>query len=494
MQRIWKPVALLLIIIVLIFLGKQIQAQEDQNAQQEAVRKLQDRMDQLRIEMTEIQAELDALHGEKLPHTGSIETTPPKPPPPLPKVTPEQEKMAAGAATRRHQTFAEDEEDAPRIYNAPLEIDEPGFFHLPGTQTMLKLDGLIRTDFLYDPTVAGLPDSFITSSIPIPHVPGPSGFATSIRGSRFMTDFRIPVGATGQARTFLQFDFFGPNGTTAPRLRHFYAQVDNILVGQTFTNFMDPDAFPDTLDTQGPNAGISVRIPQFRYSIGLGKGASFYLALEMPSSNIAFSVDGSPVETETPAPDGTVRFLQEWERGHLQLAANFRKLAVQLPDGLGGESTFGWGVNATSEISLHGLDTAVLQVAYGNGMARYVADTAGLNLDAAPRSATDLSLRALPILATYGSYQHYWKPWIRSNATFSFVQVSNTGFQPLSTYHKATYSSANLIWNPLGSFNFGAEFLYGWVDNVSGAHADAPRIQFTGRYSFVKLRKEEQAP
>ena len=163
---------------------RQTSAQET-DAQQDAVRKLQDRMDQLRIQMTEIQSELDALHGEKLPHTGAIETTPPPPPPPQPKLTLEQEEQAAGEATRRHRTFGEDEEDAPRLYNAPLEIDEPGFFHLPGTQTMLKLDGSIRTDFLYDPTVSDLPDSFITSSIPIPHVSGPSGFNTGIRGSRF---------------------------------------------------------------------------------------------------------------------------------------------------------------------------------------------------------------------------------------------------------------------------------------------------------------------
>ncbi len=491
MQKMWMAIALFLILLLLG--GKKTSAQET-DAQQDAVRKLQDRMDQLRIQMTEIQSELDALHGEKLPHTGAIETTPPPPPPPQPKLTLEQEEQAAGEATRRHRTFGEDEEDAPRLYNAPLEIDEPGFFHLPGTQTMLKLDGSIRTDFLYDPTVSDLPDSFITSSIPIPHVSGPSGFNTSIRGSRFMTDFRIPVGDSKQARTFLQLDFFGANGATAPRLRHFYAQIDNILVGQTFSNFMDPDAFPDTLDTQGPNAGISVRVPQARYSFGLGKGSSMYVSLETPSSNIAFSVDESPATPATPTPDGTVRFRKEWERGHVQLAADFRNLKVKLPDGEGSESAFGWGLNATSEMSVHGLDTAVVQVAYGYGMSRYVGDTAGLNLDAAPRSETNLSLRALPIFATYGSYQHYWKPSLRSNGTFSFVQVQNTDFQPLTTYHKATYSSANLIWNPVGSFDLGAEFLYGWVDEKSGAHADAPRIQFTGRYRFVKLHKEEQVP
>ena len=144
---------------------------------------------------------------------------------------------------------------------------------------------------------------------------------------------------------------------------------------------------------------------------------------------------------------------------------------------------------------MFGRDNIVLGAAYGHGMARYVGDTAPLGLDAAPISATNLSLKALPLFATYGSYQHYWKPWIRSNATVGFVQVQNTDFQPLTTYHKSTYSSVNLIWNPVGSLDFGAEFLYGWVEEKSGASANDPRFQITGRYTFVKLHpKEEQAP
>ena len=47
-------------------------------------------------------------------------------------------------------------------------------------------------------------------------------------------------------------DFFGTNSTT-PKLRHAYGQAKNFLVGQTFSNFMDPDAGADTLDDQGPN-------------------------------------------------------------------------------------------------------------------------------------------------------------------------------------------------------------------------------------------------
>jgi hypothetical protein len=149
-------------------------------------------------------------------------------------------------------------------------------------------------------------------------------------------------------------------------------------------------------------------------------------------------------------------------------------------------------VNATGEVEVHGKDSIVAQVAYGHGIARYVGDTAGLGLDAAPVSPTNLSLRALPLFGTYASYQHYWLPALRSSATGSFVRVQNTAFQPANTYHQSTYSSANLIWNPVGSLDLGAEFLYGWVQEKSGATANDPRFQITGRYTFVKLHPKEE--
>jgi outer membrane DcaP-like protein len=485
MQRTWKIMPL--VFFALVCGAKQTPAQETGNAQQEAIRKLETRMDELKAQMAEIQSELDAIHGTKLPSTGSIESKTQ----PLPlHLTPDQQLAAAGNATADHQTFAQDEEDAPRLYNAPLERDYPGFFHLPNTQTILRIDGSARTDFIYDPRNSELTDSFVTSAIAIPPVSGLSNFAASIRGSRFSSDFRIPVSDERIARTFIQLDFFGANGATAPRLRHFYAQLDNILVGQTFTNFMDPDAFADSLDTQGANAAVSVRIPQGRYSFALGKGASAAVSIEVPSSNITFSINGAPAVPFTPAPDGTVHFRQEWQRGHIQLAGTFRDLGAQLPNGLH-ESVFGWGVNGTTELQVYGRDSFVAQVAYGHGISRYVGDTAPLGLDAAPKTPTNLSLEALPLLGTYGSYQHYWIPSVRSSATFSFVRVQNTAFQPGNTYHEGAYASGNLIWRTVGTLDLGAEFIYGWVENKAGIRANAPRLQFTGRYTFVKLHPQD---
>ena len=62
-----------------------------------------------------------------------------------------------------------------------------------------------------------------------------------------------------------------------------------------------------------------------------------------------------------------------------------------------------------------------------------------------------------------------------------------------SATREKTPISAN-IWNPVGSFDLGAEFLYGRVEERSGASANDPRFQITGRYTFVKLHPEETTP
>jgi hypothetical protein len=85
------------------------------------------------------------------------------------------------------------------------------------------------------------------------------------------------------------------------------------------------------------------------------------------------------------------------------------------------------------------------------------------------------------------AYQHYWMKRLRSSAIYSYAAVNNTDLAAPTTYNHATYTGANLIWNPAGSLNLGAEFLYGWTMEQNGQKANAPRIQFSAKYSFVKV-------
>jgi len=388
-----------------------------------------------------------------------------------------------GQATASYQTDSEDQIAAPRVDNAALDPRYPGYFRLPGTQTLLRIGGYFKTDFIYDLKPAGDGERFIPSTFPIPAPVGVNNTTVSIRPTRMNLDFLIPV-SSKSVRFFVEFDMFGSNATT-PRLRHAYAQVANFLVGQSFSNFMDPDSGPDTLESVGPNSQVMMRDPQLRYTYPLAEKTSLSFSIERASSDLSFKTPEFTSLPSSPTPDGVVKLRQEFSKGHIQVATLMRSPSAYLPDGRN-ESVFGWGVSVAGAVKVVSSDTFVYQGAYGAGYERYVNDTSGLGVDAAPDSAANRHLKAVPLTATFGGYQHYWLNNLRSSAVYGLAQVENTNLQPGSAFHQSNYSAANLIWNPFGSLNVGTEFLYGWIVKKDKSGANVPRFMFSAKYNFIK--------
>ena len=460
----------------------------NQNAQE-----LRKQLDELREQMNKLQARIGELESTKAAEAappaaassakqeGTIQSTQP-----LPQAAPSKQ---LGEATETYRTFSEDNVAAARFDNIPLDPKYKGFFRLPGTQTILKIGGYFKTDFIYDLKPAGNTDSFIPSSIPIPAVVAVNNATISVRPTRLSLDFRVPSTSLGDVRFYVEADLFGTNATT-PRLRHAYAQVRNILIGQTFSNFMDPDGFVDTLDFQGPNGMVNLRNPQFRYGIALAPSTTFYVSVEKPSSDVIFKTAQFSDQPNAPSPDGAIRLRQEFQRGHFQVSAIFRSIGAFVPTTPTPktDSVFGWGVHVSTGVETFGKDNVIFAVAAGHGISRYIQDTSGLGIDAEPKSST--SLAATPAVGIQAAYQHYWLKNLRSSAIYSYAAVNNTAFFSSAapgTYNHATYTGSNLIWNPFGSLNVGAEFLYGWAMDQNGLKANAPRIQFSAKYSFVKV-------
>ena len=453
------------------------------------VKELQKQLEEMRLQMIRLQTRLTDLEASN-PVAGTNASIAPTATP-GPAITPQgQTSPHVGEATANYETFSEDSVATARFNNVPLDPKYHGYFALPGTQTLLKIGGFFKTDFMYDPKQAGNPDEFIPSSIPIPQIQGVHNSNVAIRPTRLSLDFRIPSTQLGDVRFYVESDLFGSNSTT-PRLRHAYAQVRNLLIGQTWTNFMDPDASPDTLDFEGPNGWAKVRSPQVRYTLAVAKSTVLAVSVEKPTSDVEFKTPQFSSQPNSPSPDGTVRVRQEFQRGHWQVASLFRSIAAFLPDGRTG-SVFGWGVNASSAVRVFGKDTAVVEATYGHGVSRYIQDEAGLGIDAAVISTANPHLKATPAVGAEAGYQHYWNKSLRSNLVYGYAQVQNTEFQPKSTYHKSEYAAANLIWNPFGSLNVGAEFLYGRQVLKSGETGNAPRIQLSAKYSFVKIDRDKK--
>lgn len=398
-------------------------------------------------------------------------------------------QQGAGKATLEYQTNSQDQVAAARYDNQPLDPKYPGYFHLPGTKTFMKIGGYAKSDFTFDPRPAGDQERFIPATIPIPTPPASVNNSTvSVRPSRINVDFLVPTELARTIRFFLEVDFFGQTSTT-PRLRHAYAQGKNLLIGQTFSNFMDPDSGPDTLDFQGPNAQINIRNPQMRYTFRFGKKTTASISVEKASSDVAFSTPEFTAQPNSPSPDGTVQFRHEMDSGHVQLAALFRDISAFLPDGRS-DSVFGWGFNLTGLFKV-GKDNFVYQGEYGNGIERYVQDTSGLGTDAAVISTQKPQLEAVPVVGGYGGYQHYWFSKLRSSLVYGYVQTENTPAQSKSAFHRSEYGAVNLIWSPISQLSLGTEFLYGWRVNKDTSTGNAPRIQLSMKYNFMQMKSSK---
>ena len=386
------------------------------------------------------------------------------------------------------ETFARDRETVARVNNVPVDPAMQGFFPIPGTPARVKIDGYAKLDAIIDTKPAGNTGRFIPSTIPIGLSDAQQTPSTDlhIRQTRLNLDFRSPTELGKDFRTFAEIDFFGPDAPFDPRLRHFYGQLANFLVGQTWTTFTDVDAFPDTLDDQGSSVAIKLRQAQVRYTQPLAKGQNIAFAIERPLTETRqISPTGAAYN---PAPDVVVRYRFDRSRGHVQATSLFRTLGYRMEDqrqtalGIGGNIAGAWKVGA---------DTVMGYTAFGKGIARYVENLVGTNSDVDLNDA-GTELEALPAFGAYGAYTHKWSRVFRSTGVFGYTKITPTAAQPATSFLNSYYGLGNVLWNPVGSLDLGVEFIYGTHDVKDGEGAHAGRIQFAAKYDFFRKRPTGQ--
>lgn len=392
-----------------------------------------------------------------------------------------------------YDTFTDQQPAAPRPDNKPIDPALKGFLPLPGTQTMIRFGGSARLDAIYDVEDNGNPNQFIPSTIPVagqPDADTGGRSALHAKGTRISFEARRPAGDTGSLRIYNENDFF--NDSTSPnmsfRVRHFYGQAWNLLVGQTFTTFMNIDAWPDVVDYAGPNALVNKRQAQVRYSPSIyeGNGKMHLLfSVEQPNSDLNLTATGVPAGAESVSrtPDGVVGWRWEGDVGHVQMAGLFRSVGYDAPNS-GNQNVFGWGASGSGAFNLFTKDKLMWQVTYGHGISRYINDLGSAALDAAPDASGDLE--AIPVFAAVLGYTHQWSPQFRSTASGGYINVDPTASLGALAIEKTTYASVNLVWHPTTSFRMGLEYLYGSKDTLGGADGDGHRLNFVFRYDLVR--------
>jgi hypothetical protein len=388
----------------------------------------------------------------------------------------------ASEVTQR-DAINDQQEAAPRPNDLTLDPKYRGFVPIPNTPVLIKFNAKPHLDFTEDPQNTGNSDRFVTAQIPVDgdfFKGGGNQFNVNAKGSQLSIDVRAPE-LPGSPRFYFQNDFFGGSGGEFPfRVRQLYGEYYNFVFGQTFSVFEDPDAWPDTVDYEGPNSAIFARRPLVRYQLPLNDKWQVNFGVEQPGSEVDTSID-SGARSVDHVPDGGLNIRWEDKKvGHVQFATILRDIAVKGPI-VGNQSAFGWGVNLSGAFNVFQTDSAQAQITYGEGLFRYFNDDF-VNNDAAFDSSGHLT--PIPAFGALIGYTHKWSDTFRSTGSYGYVHLDNEMSQGPHAYHVTHYGNLNLVWQMRKRLSIGLEGLYGEKEEQGGAKGDAFRIQLGVVYSL----------
>jgi hypothetical protein len=368
-------------------------------------------------------------------------------------------------------------------------------FEIYGAAQLDYIQDFNRVDQNWDATLR-------PSRIPTTHgADGSNGQAIlSVRQSRFGVQGGDEVGGMMLKGKF-EFDLFGTGvdeGQTTFRLRHIYASWGPLLAGQTNTNWMDIDTFPNVVDYWGPNGMVFLRTPQIRLTWKGGPhevaGALEYATNDIDPGGIReFDPHlGSAIKNDEKFPDLTGHYRYDGGWGHAQIGGILRQVGFDTPgapDNQPKGHQTGWGVNLSSSINTWRKDKLQLSAVYGEGIATYMND-GGMDLGPRARMVATapptvlLSPEAVPLFGLMAYYDHYWNDQFSTSLGYSQTKVSNLNFQTGDAFNRGQYASANLLYTPFPQLLIGGEFMWGERKDKNGAVGDDSRVQLTVKYSF----------
>jgi hypothetical protein len=450
-------------------------------AQQPDLNQLKGKMEQLEQMMQELKQQIAAAEAAQrgaapgqAPTTQATKTQ-----------APEQPSQAPGGATAEQVNS----EPAPNPANGPEE-----------GSTRMDIYGAAMFDTGYEGKSSN-PNWFdVMRPTQLPSYSGQYGpggnWFTSIRQSRFGVKTFTPT-RFGELKTIFEFELFGTGvdaGQTTFRIRHAWGELGQIGAGQTWSPFMDPDVFPNSVEYWGPNGMVFFRNVQLRWTPWHKGDSNFMIALERPGasgSGGAYSdyLELQHIQPHLRAPDVSLHYRYASEWGHVQLAGIFRDIrwadTNPVPYDLSG-SSLGWGVNLSANVKVS-KEVLRLQSVYGDGIANYMNDA---TLDVAPENnfsnpQKPIKGKAVPVLGLVAFMDFNWNKYFTSTAGWSMVQMTNPSGSALSDFHRGNYALVNLLYYPVKNMFLGPELQFGTRDNWhDGFSASDWRVQFSVKYNF----------
>ena len=311
----------------------------------------------------------------------------------------------------------------------------------------IKFGGYIKIDGRYVDGNIAYRDFWIGSGSVLPE--SQSQFKMFANESRINTTYK-----NGDVTAFVEMDFYGGGGneiisnSSNPRLRHAFIKYKDVLVGQTWTTFMNTSALAETADFAGPMVGEAfVRNNQIRYTRG-----AWQFSIENPES---FGGDAS----QDTAPDFVAKYTHSADWGNVSVAGLFRSLTT-----VSGESESGVGLSIAGKVKTTGKDDFRFQFHTGN-TGRYVGVVAAQDI---------VGEEAEESTSYMVAYRHFWNDTSRSSVFYGNITTDITDVD-------RSHWGINYFDNLTPKLSAGVE-----VGNFEMAEQDADSnyVQFSVKYAL----------
>lgn len=356
----------------------------------------------------------------------------------------------------------------------------------PNSEWDIYMKGFVQMDAMLDFQEIQSKDGFSATAITLPQQNSMSSNFT-IKQSQIGLGIK-QKNSEENLSAYVEIDFLGPNGTTAPRFRKGYITWRKFLIGQDWSNFSDFDIFPNIFDFAGPNGTMFIRALQIRYTTNLSKKEKLSLSLEDPNT-VSVTLPDNPADWRKKAiiPTFTAVYRYGNERDYFKAGALLSPINYEIKnniqDNYNTHTTLGFGAMVSGKLYSNSLNNFRFQSSYGKG---YATNNIVLNqqhYDAIPNLQNN-RLETLSLLNIVGIYEHWWSPKWSSVIYYSYSQVGKKDFIPENMIKNFQNTGVNLIYQPYKKFRIGAEGNYGNFKNFADKKAEAFRLQFSTSLSF----------
>ncbi|MDH0562454.1 DcaP family trimeric outer membrane transporter [Acinetobacter courvalinii] len=341
----------------------------------------------------------------------------------------------------------------------------------------VNLYGYIRADASYQAKGASTMYNNI-SAVPLQHTAEEAQqkdrLHSTVNVTRLGLNFKTPSDA-GEVGGKLEMDFFGGATRDQFRIRHAYITLDQWLIGQTWSTFIAPEYYPETVDAGTFVGGALQRSPMLRYSDKLSANTSFAVAIEDPKYTATSDPDN---EMRMPALVG--RLNHKFDNGSLLSGRTFMAEKKTSTD-----KEWAWGVGLGGKYQLSPQTFLKADYYHVKGDGRFLlwANNSYVIDDQNNIQSNEFDTISAGITHQFNSQLRstlgYGYMKAKDDNRFAEIQKSNL------TQNKELWQGwINAMYNPYKPITLGVEYVYGERETFDGRNGIDNRVNMMATYDF----------